>query len=185
MLAYIVRRILLAGLTLSLMSVLTFVVMQLPEGDYSRQVADQLREFYGLDKPAAVQYWKWISKIVTKLEFGHALDDGTRYGIANISYWRGERDDQRDYSIVAERPHVVPFRQYLYELHLDAVRVEVIDVRNERGPLILSDLRVCQAQVAHVVAQRALSYLPVEPARAVPSPGHVLRVLHGKLRYGA
>ena len=41
MLAYIVRRILLAGLTLSLMSVLTFVVMQLPEGDYSRQVADQ------------------------------------------------------------------------------------------------------------------------------------------------
>lgn len=105
MLAYIVRRILLAGLTLSLMSVLTFVVMQLPEGDYvdelvraaqrgegdySRQVADQLREFYGLDKPAAVQYWKWISKIVTKLEFGHALGDGTRYGIANISYWRGE-----------------------------------------------------------------------------------------------
>ena len=43
MLAYIVRRILLAGLTLSLMSVLTFVVMQLPEGTTSTSWSGPLR----------------------------------------------------------------------------------------------------------------------------------------------
>ena len=88
MLTYIARRILLAGLTMALMSVLTFVVMQLPEGDYvdemlraaqlgagddARHIEDRLREFYGLDKPALVQYWKWISRIVTKFQFGHSF----------------------------------------------------------------------------------------------------------------
>ena len=91
MLTYVVRRILLAGLTMALMSVLTFVVMQLPEGDYvdemiraaqlgagdeSRLTEDRLREFYGLDKPAMVQYWKWVSRIVTKFQFGHSFGAG-------------------------------------------------------------------------------------------------------------
>ena len=69
-------------------SLLTFVVMQLPEGDYvtelirqaERQVGDdarayesQMREFYGLDKPAWQQYYRWISRIVTKLEFADSF----------------------------------------------------------------------------------------------------------------
>ena len=90
MLAYIVRRILLAGLTMTIMSMLTFVVISLPEGDYvteliraaqqdaqgseyARMMETQLREYYGLDKPAAMRYLTWISRIVTKLEFAHSF----------------------------------------------------------------------------------------------------------------
>ena len=100
MLAYIVRRILLAALTMVIMSMLTFVVISLPEGDYvdvliqaaqrhegdyARTVAKQLREYYGLEKPAAVQYWNWVFRIVTKLEFSHSFgsigfDTSLEYG---------------------------------------------------------------------------------------------------------
>jgi peptide/nickel transport system permease protein len=88
MLAYVARRTLLAGLTMTIISVLTFTVVSLPEGDYvselvrnaqkshgdeQRAIADQLREYYGLDQPAAVQYFKWIGRIVTKLEFAHSF----------------------------------------------------------------------------------------------------------------
>ena len=62
MLAYTARRIMLAGLTLAPMSLLTFVVIQLPEGDFvdelvrnaqqeagdeARRTERLLREFYG------------------------------------------------------------------------------------------------------------------------------------------
>ena len=88
MLAYIARRILLAAFTVWMMSLLTFIVMMLPEGDfvdeiirstqrsagdYARTIETQLREYYGLDKPAVVQYYNWISRIVTKLEFSHSF----------------------------------------------------------------------------------------------------------------
>ena len=63
MLAYIARRILLAAFTVWMMSLLTFIVMMLPEGDfvdeiirstqrsagdYARTIETQLREYYGL-----------------------------------------------------------------------------------------------------------------------------------------
>ena len=95
MLQYITKRILLAALSVWMISVLTFIVMQLPEGDYvsqliryaqrdasddARQIEDQLREYYGLDKPAAYQYWKWFSRIVTKFEFAHSFGQSQRGG---------------------------------------------------------------------------------------------------------
>ena len=99
--AYIARRILLASLTMIIMSMLTFVVVSLPEGDYvdelvlhaqqgvgdqMRAEADQMREYYGLDKPAIVQYFRWVSRIVTKLEFAHSYGRTTNYnGLAGFS----------------------------------------------------------------------------------------------------
>ncbi len=66
MLAYLVRRAFLAVLTMWAVSVLSFVVIQLPPGDYitsyiaqmsssgsfvSQQEAEALREQYGLNRP--------------------------------------------------------------------------------------------------------------------------------------
>src|SRR5207247_10773714 len=74
MLAYIVRRLLLAVLTVWAISVLSFIIIHLPPGDYvtsyiasmsasgsavSEGEAKALREQLGLDKPITVQYLKW------------------------------------------------------------------------------------------------------------------------------
>jgi peptide/nickel transport system permease protein len=75
MVAYTIRRFLLMILLMVLVSVVSFVIIQLPPGDYlttymvrlqqSGQTADQaavqnLRAQYGLDKPLSVQYLKWV-----------------------------------------------------------------------------------------------------------------------------
>ena len=90
MLTYVVRRVLLALLTTWAISVLAFIIIQLPPGDYvtayiaqmtasgtvvSQQLADALREQYGLDKPMWVQYVRWI-KLVVRGEFGMAMEWG-------------------------------------------------------------------------------------------------------------
>jgi peptide/nickel transport system permease protein len=90
MLAYLVRRLILAVLTTWAVSVLAFVIIQLPPGDYitsyiatmsgsgsfvSQQEADALREQYGLNKPMYVQYLRWM-KLVLQGNFGMALEWG-------------------------------------------------------------------------------------------------------------
>ena len=90
MLTYVVRRLLLALLTTWAISVLAFVIIQLPPGDYitayiaqmtasgtvvSQQLADTLREQYGLDKPLWVQYLRWV-RLAARGEFGMALEWG-------------------------------------------------------------------------------------------------------------
>src|SRR5437879_8452209 len=90
MLAYLVRRLFLAVLTVWAVSVLSFVVIQLPPGDYitsyiaqmsasgsfvSAQEAEALRQQYGLDKPVWVQYLRWM-KLVLQGKFGMALGWG-------------------------------------------------------------------------------------------------------------
>jgi len=90
MLAYLVRRLFLAVLTVWAVSVLSFVVIQLPPGDYitsyiaqmsasgsfvSQQEAEALRQQYGLDKPVWVQYLRWM-KLVLQGKFGMALEWG-------------------------------------------------------------------------------------------------------------
>lgn len=72
-------------------SVIVFVVIQLPPGDYmsalqaqmqslgglteeeAAKVAEQLRRVYGLDKPLYVQYFVWVRNIVTKGDFGFSF----------------------------------------------------------------------------------------------------------------
>lgn len=77
MATYVLRRLLLAIPTLWLISVVSFVIIQLPPGDYldekiaqleqqygdssSVAQAQALRERYGLDKPAWKQYLGWVS----------------------------------------------------------------------------------------------------------------------------
>jgi peptide/nickel transport system permease protein len=70
-------------------SFLSFVLIQLPPGDYvttyiatlaaSNEVVDQntaadLRNRFGLDQPMVVQYWKWISNIVLHGDFGLSFE---------------------------------------------------------------------------------------------------------------
>jgi peptide/nickel transport system permease protein len=89
-LAYMVRRLLLALLTVWAVSVLSFVVIQLPPGDYitsyisqmsasgsfvSQQEAEALRRQYGLDQPMWVQYLRWM-QLVVRGKFGMALEWG-------------------------------------------------------------------------------------------------------------
>jgi peptide/nickel transport system permease protein len=90
MLAYLVRRAALAILTMVAISILSFVIIQLPPGDYitayiaqmsgsgsfvSEQEAAALREQYGLNQPMYVQYLKWMG-LVARGNFGMALEWG-------------------------------------------------------------------------------------------------------------
>jgi len=89
MVAFILRRALLAIPTLIFISFISFVIIQLPPGDYVtayvaqlRQSGEyisaiqeaQLREQFGLNDPMLVQYWRWISNIVFRGEFGYSLE---------------------------------------------------------------------------------------------------------------
>ena len=89
MLRYIFERVLWAIPTLILTSILTFVIIQLPPGDYVTAYVAQLsetgesvdaetvallRERFGLNEPLYVQYWAWISDIVFRGDFGRSLE---------------------------------------------------------------------------------------------------------------
>jgi len=89
MLSYILRRVTWAVPTLIGISMLSFFVMQLPPGDFLSSYAailaqqgegigaeqlDRLKEAYGLDQPIYVQYWKWISGIVFRGDFGVSME---------------------------------------------------------------------------------------------------------------
>jgi peptide/nickel transport system permease protein len=88
MLAYLVRRLILAVLTSLAVSVLAYVVIELPPGDYitsyiaqmsssgsfvSAQEAEALRRQYGFDQPIYVQYLRWMGMVVQG-NFGMALE---------------------------------------------------------------------------------------------------------------
>jgi peptide/nickel transport system permease protein len=85
--AYIARRVLLGAITIVVISMLSFVIIQLPEGDFvdeqirrwelegtgtSLEQARALREFYGLDQPVMFQYWKWVTQLMAQ-DFGRSL----------------------------------------------------------------------------------------------------------------
>ena len=88
MLAYIVRRLILAILTIWAITVISFVIIQLPPGDYvtsyiasmsasgsavSEAEADALREQLGLNQPVYIQYFKWMGLILHG-NFGMAME---------------------------------------------------------------------------------------------------------------
>jgi peptide/nickel transport system permease protein len=82
-LAYIVIRILQGILTLFLASILCFFIIQLAPGDYldtlksnpqiSTEYIKQLQQQFGLDRPPMVQYWRWLIRVVTELDFGRSF----------------------------------------------------------------------------------------------------------------
>ncbi len=88
MLAYLVRRILTMIPTLLIISMLVFVIIQLPPGDYlesyiaelqsqgesvDEQKIQFLREEYGLDKPLLHQYWYWLIGMLQG-DFGYSFE---------------------------------------------------------------------------------------------------------------
>ena len=88
MLHYILRRLLVMIPTLFFVSVMSFIIIQLPPGDYldtmvagmeagekmDQAQLDYLKERYGLDKPIYIQYGKWISGIFLRGDFGQSFE---------------------------------------------------------------------------------------------------------------
>jgi peptide/nickel transport system permease protein len=83
------KRLLFMIPTLLAVSLVTFAIIQLPPGDYlTTLMADwasqggaveigtleSMRQRYGLDQPVYVQYWKWISGIVFRGDFGVSFE---------------------------------------------------------------------------------------------------------------
>ena len=79
MTSYVVRRLVMAVVTVVVISMLTFLIIQLPEGDFvdsyvrelesfganvSLKEAEHLREIWGLNRPLPVQYLKWVTQLL-------------------------------------------------------------------------------------------------------------------------
>src|SRR5437899_8069268 len=90
MLSYLIRRGLMAIFTIIAISILSFVIIKLPPGDYvdsyiaqmaasgsivSQEAAANLRAQYGLDKPLYVQYLRWAG-LAAQGNFGMAMEYG-------------------------------------------------------------------------------------------------------------
>jgi peptide/nickel transport system permease protein len=88
-LRYVLRRLLYMIPTLFAISIVVFIIIQLPPGDIvtsllARRGAagdnlsftemEALREFYGVNDPILVQYWRWISGILFEGNFGTSIE---------------------------------------------------------------------------------------------------------------
>ncbi len=91
MLNYVLLRLLRMIPQLLIISVLAFVIIQLPPGDFLTERINRLKatgltidtveverltKMYGLDKPMWYQYVRWITNIVTKGDFGYSFAFG-------------------------------------------------------------------------------------------------------------
>src|SRR5512145_2204962 len=91
MLTYIIRRLLGMIPMMLAVSFISFVIIQLPQGDYlntlqavqgtsgggmSTEQAELLRERYGLNEPFMTQYFKWISGF-PRGDFGYSYEWST------------------------------------------------------------------------------------------------------------
>ena len=86
MLQFLIRRVLLLIPTLIIISIISFIIIELPPGDFltdylirmddmgtiSQEIVDGLRAQYGLDDPLYVRYLKWITNFVQG-DFGFSL----------------------------------------------------------------------------------------------------------------
>jgi peptide/nickel transport system permease protein len=86
---FLARRLIYMSFTVWIITLIAFLVIQLPPGDYVTNlvsemmaqgtdkidpaIIEQLRDQYGLNDPVYVQYFKWIRNIVTKGDFGYSL----------------------------------------------------------------------------------------------------------------
>ena len=103
MISYIIKRLILSVITMIAVSIVAFIIMQAPPGDYvdhlhnthnacaqptTRQLLGAVcvvgtpeerkivREILGLDQPLIIQYWNWIKPIVFHLDFGFSARPG-------------------------------------------------------------------------------------------------------------
>ena len=98
MISFLVRRTLLAGMTTVFISIIAFLAIQLPPGDFAsiymqqllggayfntaaalgdKSIEDQIRKELGIDKPVAIQYLKWAWKVL-HLDFGASITHGQK-----------------------------------------------------------------------------------------------------------
>lgn len=86
---YITRRFVYMIFTVWIITLVSFIVIQLPPGDYvsnllsdlvaqgadeiPQEVIAQLRAQYGLDQPLYVQYFKWMRNVFLKGDFGYSF----------------------------------------------------------------------------------------------------------------
>lgn len=91
MLRFVARRLLYVIPTLFAVSLVAFAIIQLPPGDYLTTLmadwasqggaveagtVEAMRERYGLDQPVYVQYFKWMSNILLRGDFGISFELG-------------------------------------------------------------------------------------------------------------
>lgn len=88
MIGFVWRRVLYMIPTVFLVSIVTFIIIQLPPGDYLDTLAaelndsggldsgtmESLRQQYGLGQPIYVQYYKWITGILFRGDFGLSFE---------------------------------------------------------------------------------------------------------------
>jgi peptide/nickel transport system permease protein len=89
MLQYVLRRIVYMIPTLIVVSMISFAIIQLPPGDYltslvvakraAGEIVDEaqlaaMEVRYGLSQPVYVQYWKWITGILLRGDFGQSFE---------------------------------------------------------------------------------------------------------------
>ncbi len=82
MTGYIARRVLITLALILIVSVLVFVMMRMLPGDpalialgesASAAEIQAFRERLGLNDPIVVQYWRWITHIITRWDFGQSV----------------------------------------------------------------------------------------------------------------
>lgn len=86
---YVIKRVIYMIPTLFAISLLSFLIIQLPPGDFVSAMAakmselgesmdstqlESLKQRYGLDEPVIVQYWTWISGILLRGDFGQSFE---------------------------------------------------------------------------------------------------------------
>ena len=91
MLKHLAKRFLLMLLSLMLVSFVAFVIIELPPGNYLELYIKQLelrgetvdqgriesmKIQYGYDKPFIGRYWRWVTNIITKGDFGRSFQWG-------------------------------------------------------------------------------------------------------------
>jgi peptide/nickel transport system permease protein len=87
--SFIIRRILAMIPTLVLASIVAFIIIQLPPGDFassyaatqattgdivSQEALETLRRDYGLNEPVFTQYYKWMKGILTRGDYGLSFE---------------------------------------------------------------------------------------------------------------
>ena len=86
---FIIGRLIAMVLTMWAVSIVAFAIIQLPPGDYlttyvatlaangdrvDPRTLEALREQYGFGEPFLAQYWKWITGILTRGDFGQSFE---------------------------------------------------------------------------------------------------------------
>lgn len=89
MLRYLAGRLIAMAFTIWAVSFVAFAIIQLPPGDYlttylanlsasgervDPRLIENLRRQYGVGEPLIVQYWKWVSGIVSRGDFGQSFE---------------------------------------------------------------------------------------------------------------